>query len=749
MGEGPYWAHSPNPTGHWHPLRAHLRAVGTAAEAHAAPFGGGELARLAGLWHDAGKYSPGFQAYLLRCAADPERRGRGPDHKAAGALAVRDLCRPLALALRGHHGGLGALEDLDGWLAGHARGADAPAIARAQATTRERLPELAAAGTPGLPADIRTAAQAELFLRMVFSAVVDADHADTERHFCPPRADARSGSPGMAELLTRLGADQARLPGGGGALGRARRAVYEACMAAADGPPGLYRLAAPTGTGKTRAALAFGLAHAARHKLGRVVLAVPAIALTEQAAGVYRAILGGDDARTVLEHHSGLCEGDRGDQGDEARLWRRLSTQTWDAPTVVTTTVQLVESLFAARPGRCRKVHRLAGAVLVLDEPQGLPAALAGPILAALGELCRRYGTTVLLCTATQPAFDAIPGLADLGGTDIAPDPQILLALPRRRTYDWRTGPPLDPAEIAALAEPGESALWLLNTRADARAVARAVAAGAGGEGTLHLSSALCGAHRRDVLAGAAALLAAGGPCRLVATGMGGTGLDLDFPTVLRALCPLDGIAQAGGRCNREGKLGTGRVVIFRAAGDRMPRGAYRTGADVALGLAAEALLAGTRADPEDPATARLAFARTYRALGDPDPRGIARLREAMDYPRVARAARMIDDDTEAVAVPYRDAEAREALLARLRAPGPAGPGAMRRLQPWLVAVPPGELRALRARGHVRAVRDGLWELTNTGRYDPLLGLLPATDDPAWDDPGGDDPSGADRTRAG
>ena len=157
--------------------------------------------------------------------------------------------------------------------------------------------------------------------------------------------------------------------------------------------------------------LAFALHHAREHGLRRIVLAVPYLSIIEQTVGIYRKLFAPLDDDYVLEHHS--LAGTRGPsdlEPDEAGRRARLLTENWDAPLVVTTSVQLLESLFANRPKACRKLHRLAGSVILLDEVQTLPPKLAAPTLAALSHLAHRYGASIVFATATQPAFDQLDG---------------------------------------------------------------------------------------------------------------------------------------------------------------------------------------------------------------------------------------------------------------------------------------------------------------------------------------------------
>ncbi|MHB0877704.1 MAG: CRISPR-associated endonuclease Cas3'' [Anaerolineae bacterium] len=718
-GESVCYAHSANEAGQRQSLEGHLRAVAEEAAAFAGPLGLAEVGYYLGLWHDVGKYDPEFQQYLLDAEAGLKRRG--PDHKAAGAaLAVRHL-GTLALAVLGHHGGLPSLQD--GKLALQEAG-KRPEVAQAQQRAAVEIGGLQPASRLSLPfLGTNDILGGEMLVRMLFSAFVDADALDTEQHFRPVAAEERARTVGLAELWRRFEEHQARFPSEpADVVGRVRREVYRACLAAASQPPGLFRLCVPTGGGKTLSGMGFALRHALEHGLGRVIVAVPFISITEQTADTYRAVFDRPgEPSVVLEHHSGAVT-------DDDDSWARLAAENWDAPIVVTTTVQLFESLFGNRPGATRKLHNLAGSVIILDEAQSLPGRLLRPILDGLGHLCRCCGASVVLSTATQPAFSAIPEFASsgeaagssLGGRDIVPEPERHFAALRRVSYQW----PEEATSWAAVADlmrDEPQALAIVNTKKDAMALLDALE----DPKALHLSTLLCGAHRRSVIAAVKQRLAAGEPCHLAATQVVEAGVDIDFPLVLRAEGPLDAIIQAAGRCNREGRLALGRTVVFRPEGGGMPKGAYSIGAQVTAAMRRAGML-----DPDDPATATLYFGRLF-ALIETDAEQIQTLRRALDYPEVAHRFRMIDDDTVSVIVEYGSDEERQRVqgaVERLCRGAPDARHLLRQLQPYVVSLRQRQARQLEGEGFITAVMPGLgiW----CGQYHPVRGLMATDPDP-------------------
>lgn len=696
-------------------LEDHLWGAARLAERFALVFGAGELGRLAGLWHDLGKTNPEFQEYL----AYPGKRKRGPDHSSAGAvLAEESSVAPVAFAVAGHHGGLPAFAELrDERLP--AKRSDA-GVTGALDVARASWPEIvgAAAVAPELPDFLRDGGEhtAELFIRMLYSCLVDADFLDTERHMALDKAEARAGERRREYTPARLAdvLDRAYAVEFGGLatspVNRVRAAVHDACVAAAAQPPGFFTLTVPTGGGKTLSSLAFALRHAATHGLERVIVVIPYRSIIEQTAAVYRGLLG--DA-AVLEHHSGVEV--RGDA--DTHSWADLAAENWDAPIVVTTTVQLFDSLFANRPAKCRKLHNIARSVLVLDEPQTLPAKLLDPVLDVVRELVAHYGVSAVLCSATQPAWQSRELKHALDDArELAPDPMGLFETLKRVEYEIGCTEDWGWSRVAQEMIEAEQCLAIVDTKADAMKLLDAL----DDSQTLHVSTLLCGAHRLGVLEEVRARLRRGEPCRLVSTQVVEAGVDLDFPVVLRALGPLDRIVQAAGRCNREGKCASGRVVVFQPADGASPPGEYKTGTGVARTL----LCASEPTDLHDAATYEKYFRRLYQGC-DTDAKKVQAARARLDFPRVADLFGVIEDDSVPVVVDYRrgDEQVSEplALVDRVRSGRVDTRWALRRLQPFMVGVRRRDYERLREVGDIEEVLAGLgvWR----GRYDPVRGI--------------------------
>jgi CRISPR-associated endonuclease/helicase Cas3 len=726
----PQWvAHTPskkNPR--WHLLTDHIFGVTDKAVTFAAFLDDSGLAaawaRYLGLLHDLGKFTEAFQKYLWDCHRADLGLGTRPKpgsapHKQMGALAaLEDLqgaAEMFALPIYGHHGGMEMPSETRNKVLEKTTSAEVALLRR----RAEAVDPCLAATAPDLAALVasphaRTPHAAELFLRMLYSCLTDADALDTEAHMNPDETQWREiDALGIADLRDRLRECQERDFAGAepsvqpSVVNQVRREVYDACRTAALLAPGVFALTVPTGGGKTRSGLAFALEHAAAHGLRRVIYAIPYTSIVDQTAQVFRALFGNDPG-TILEHHSAIepkairgPDGEEADGGDAPELWRRLAAQNWDAPLVVTTTVQLFESLFSNRPGACRKLHRLAQSVIVLDEVQTLPAHLLTPLTDGLKTLAANFGVTVVLCTATQPALEGkvspfLDGFASVKPIIPPTDRDRHFALLRRVRYRVETEE-WDWDRVALEMREGGSCLCILNTRRQARQLLDVLDPCRDSESVFHLSTLMCGHHRRAVLAQVRQRLKAGLPTLLVSTSLVECGVDLDFPRVLRAIGPLDRIIQAAGRCNREGRRARdeSEVVIFTPQEGGAPSGLYLTALRGTLNLHRQMQARGEEIDFDDPSLVTRYFARLYGDLQGgvdkaKDGDSVQQRRAAFDYREVAKDVKLVDEDTVSVLVtqyPGQEAEAR-AILDAAEAIGGMTRGLWRRAQPLCVSLP-------------------------------------------------------------
>jgi len=746
-----YLAHSGSPgKGDGQLLSDHLKDTACLAAKLGAPFGLDRLAFITALFHDLGKYDPRFQERL----AGKDIR---VDHSTAGAVVLRDLAKGMdpysrlvtemaAYAILGHHAGLpdrntsepscyemrikgfqnGRLDavwkneievDLDG-------------------IAPDWLKPMIRPDNPRLDFDLSVVG------RMLFSCLVDADFKNTEEFYTRlERREVDRVWPTLQALLPAFrscfGAHMAGLEQDGD-LNRLRRDILAHVRGKAGLPPGLFTLTVPTGGGKTLASLGFALDHAAAHGHRRIIYAIPFTSIIDQTADIFRRVLGDD---VVLEHHSAIEEDEaaarrQGREWPASRDKLKLAMEDWAAPVVVTTNVQFFESLFAARTSRARKLHNIAGSIIILDEAQTIPRPLLKPCVRMLDSLARLFGCTIVLCTATQPALgntgpDGEPGFPDGldldPGRELAPDPEELAARLRRARIV--PGGELDNDALVTALEGEPQALVIVNSRKHALELYRQ-AEQAGLDGLIHLTTRQCAAHRREILANVRSRLKDGQPCRVIATSLIEAGVDVDFPRVWRAEAGWDQVMQAAGRCNREGRrpLETSIVTVFSAPDYPPPREIRSLIGDTTRALK------DFQGNAQSLAAIRKFFGEVYwRAGPDLDQKEIVPAFKFggngtdFAFREVGQKFRMIESDMVPVIVPW-DEKAQDAVdkLGIDKIP----PGLIaRKLQTYVVQVPKRARELLVRYGHVafespELRADQFAVLKTRSLYGPEVGLL-------------------------
>ncbi|NII11267.1 CRISPR-associated endonuclease Cas3'' [Oleiagrimonas sp. C23AA] len=735
-----FYAHS-SPRGDrsdWQRLRDHLIQVGDYAAAFAAPFGGEELARVAGRLHDLGKYTQRFQDRL---------RGEIPkvDHATWGAVIARDRYplygHLLAYGIAGHHAGL----------ANGINGENRPALSkRLSCDYLAGLPlllddwqqEIDLPSTLSLPRHFtprpsRAMFQLTLLARMIFSCLVDADFIDTDNFYRTLEGEAPrpvGHGPSLQALRENLDVylGQPRFTPDT-EIKRRRHQILGHVRAQATRDRGLFSLTVPTGGGKTLSSLAFALDHAITHGMDRVIYVIPFTSIIEQNAQVFRDAFGalGEDA--VLEHHSAFDDSHIERQSKEKR---QLAMQNWDAPVVVTTAVQFFESLFADRPSRCRKLHHIANSVVILDEAQTLPLDLLRPCTALLDELALNYRASIVLCTATQPVLREDQGLkGGLGNVhELAPDPPTLYRQFRR--VSTRHVGTLDDVQLEQQLRGRKQVLCIVNNRRHARHLFERIEAE---DGACHLSTFMTAQHRSAMLKCIRQRLHEGQPCRLISTSLIEAGVDISLPTVLRAEAGLDAIAQAAGRCNREGTwpVEASEVQVFRPGNaDWAPPRQLQV-----FAKAFQAIEPTYRDDLLSLDAVHAYFQELYFRLGDAalddgDLLGMIQRcsYEGLPFETLAQQFQIIKTGMRPVIVPFdwesgeRDPDV-ECVLRDLA----FAPAAARKLQTRLVQVPQKAYDALWQAHAIEPIAPERYgeqfvQLVNPRLYDPRFGLH-------WDNP--------------
>lgn len=748
------FAHStdnPNAAG-WELLTDHLDLVGMMVSNFTCKFGAGNLGEVAGRLHDIGKMSAAFQSYINGNGAL-----KGPDHATAGAREANRLYgaagfgRILAYCIAGHHAGLadGGSEHVTGTLTHRLVIKPLESYAGWESHAGV-LPEKT---TIGVPAPLTVKSQypgfeRAFFIRMLFSALVDADFLATEQFYAKAKSEnvPRGLGNSLETLRDRLDKKLKDKANSDTEVNRLRGHILSHVRAQASQVPGLFSLTVPTGGGKTLTSLAFALDHAIAHGLDRIVYVIPYTSIIEQTAQVFRDAVGEDG--DVLEHHSAVEWDPKGDEqfddeGKEGLKKLRRDAENWDVRITVTTSVQFFESLFAARTSACRKLHNLAKSVIILDEAQTLPLPLLRPCMAAIETLATGYGASVVLCTATQPALSKQDGFEKglENVRELAPDPQHLYTKLKRVRVKIAPEPVSDCA-LAAELRAQNQVLCIVNRRDHARDLFAQIK---DTPGARHLTTLMCPLHRRAALADIRQDLKNKKPVRLIATSLIEAGVDVDFPTVWRAMTGLDSIAQAAGRCNREGLSKEGIVHVFDPA-EVEGRGTPAVMAQFAS--ATREVLRTHGADPLGLEAIRSYFSQVYwtkgldqldaAMLGDKpnQTRGILNAIEetasALNFPfaQIASAFRFIEDVMQPVIVPYQAKGERETVTQLVKKLSfVERPGAIaRKLALYSVPVPRNIRTGLIASGAARIIEPGKYDdhfviLENSELYSLQSGL--------------------------
>ena len=713
---------------HFHALIEHLKGTSELAGGFAAAFDNKNWGELLGLWHDLGKLSDKFQEYIRRNSGFEEGEKSGKtDHTSAAAILAKEtypgLWPPIAYCIAGHHTGLHNFTHdpgVSGDLSDRLKKQEFLDKIRAK-IPKELLVKTNLNPPIGKAVDPK---QIHLWIRMLFSCLVDADYLDTER-FMNPTSFARRGKyNSLSDLKNRFDTYMERMCKNAPSttVNSIRSRILQDCIKSGELTPGFFSITVPTGGGKTLSSMAWAIVHALKYHKKRIIFAIPYTSIITQTAQIYRSVFSDDN---VIEHHSNIDE-------DTNTQQRKLTAENWDAPIVVTTNVQLFESLFANKTSRCRKLHNLVNSVIILDEAQMLPPEFLHPILTTLKGLVDDYGVSVLFSTATQPAltgriggkgqysFDGIPSesvreiVPNMDG--LALDlKRVAIQLPQNinETVDW--------SAIADELHQYEQVLCIVNTRNQCRELHELMP-----NDTLHLSRLMCTAHIMDIIDEIKLRLKEDKPVRVISTQLIEAGVDIDFPVVYRAIAGLDSIAQCAGRCNREGKLNKenrlGLMKVF-VPSKGTPIGLMRKGADTLKEMLPN------RSDREnsllEPKFFQEYFRLFYSKIDNFDKPDIKSLlwndagQMKFQFATAARDFRLIDDkNAQTILVEYKDGGD---LIQLLKRKG-TEPWLMRKLQRYTVSVNERDFAEIRKAGLIVELH-GCWIQEYSKLYNQHSGL--------------------------
>lgn len=688
-------------------LKDHLQGAARIAAAFAESFGKGEWGYCAGLLHDIGKYA---LAFLEKLEKNSDQR---VDHSTAGAqvcLEKGGLYGILSYCIAGHHAGLPDYGDRR--TASTLMGRAVKKVEDYQAYKQEiQIPELKTA-----PFDLQKTKNPDfslsVFIRMLFSCLVDADFLDTEAFMKAGQVERDSGE-SMDVLFEKLkqyihgwleNTETETING-------RRTEILTHCLEKGKKEKGMFRLTVPTGGGKTIASLAFALQHAVENHMERIIYVVPYTSIIEQNAAVFRGILG---KQNVLEDHCNVSyESEREKEAEEWKLLQ-LAVENWDKPVVVTTNVQFFESLFANKPSKCRKLHNIANSVIIFDEAQMLPNDYLVPCTAMMEELVNNYESSIVLCTATQPALTSFfQNQREI--TELCPRMEEQFRFFRRVRFQ-NLGKLGEEALTERLAQEYQ-ALCIVNTKKSAQTLYCQLK----GEGVYHLSTTMYSSHRRRMLEQIRERLKQGEKCILIATSLVEAGVDLDFQTVYRQLAGVDSLIQAAGRCNREGKRNSEESIVSVF---QFPEKQRVPGQTQQIEVA-EILLAEGRA-PEALETVEAYFERLYHFRGESlDKKKIMEAFKDKDYQfaTVAKKFKLIEEAAGTLVIPRE--EKAEELLQQMKNSGYTKSG-MRKITQYCVQVNNRQLEKLAGAGKIRPVSadmEDFYELTEPDQYTEEMGL--------------------------
>lgn len=702
-----------------------------------------DLAYNAGLLHDFGKYRPDFQRYIL-AASGANQSGKVPPkapHAIVGAIEARRLfddpmiAETLAYCISGHHRGLYDHNEMERRLrhGEHKRWCDACE----KLTSAENL-ETADFDDVDEPDDLQMA------IRMLFSALVDADRLDTERFMTPDLSAERLRIKGnyasLSTLRERLRAKTESFRSAPDTpVNRARAYFLESCRThGAESDPGIYTLSLPTGAGKTISSMAWALEMAIRNHHDRIIYVIPYTSIITQTAMVFREIFGEEN---ILEHHSEVVveQQGEGDSNDEQMSRLKFLTENWDAPIILTTNVQFFESLFASKPAKCRKVHSIANSVIVMDEVQALPEGFLSPILSAISTLSGAFHCSILCCSATQPVYDEALSSPDDGGDYYIPLDTKGDLVPREAKYftpfdrvDYHLEPQtVTSQELAERLAAEHSVLCVVNSRKDAGQVYRALRdlPKVKADEVIHLSRSMCSAHLRRAIETIKERMREGEPTKVISTQLIEAGVDLDFPCVWRAHSGLGSIIQAGGRCNREGKMEQrGQVFVFSLTDGSKSFGNIARGCNATKMLLHK--LSNKIADPTDPEVIAKYYRLYFRDIPDFDTEGIGKDLtddpEDINFESAAEHFKLIDDKgTFPVIVPYM--EEGKALVRKIRNHEILSREDYHRMQEYSVSLRQGDYTTLLGHGNIEQIpwgEDFISVLVDDNCYDSVAGVV-------------------------
>lgn len=688
----------------------HQKGVADLASKFAGEFGMAEWGHVLGLLHDKGKERKTFQQHIQKESGyAPDIKVEGDySHAYVGALIAKEL----------FNSPYPYYQIIDNILMGHHRGlydhGDKEEILKKEIpndVSVESLDEKLNMPSLGSAKDVH------LFIRMLYSCLVDADYLDTERFMMPEQSLLRSVKSTVEELLLKLEVylDELKRNASDTEVNRIRNEVQQYCIDTSENNVDFYSLTVPTGGGKTLSSVLWALRHAKKNGLKRIIIAIPYTSIITQTAAVLQNIFGDEN---VLEHHSNV------NLTDESRSTQslKLATENWDYPIIVTTNVQLFESLFSNKPSVCRKLHNIVNSVLILDEVQTLPMEFLRPIVDTLDTLKRVFKVSVLFTTASQPVLSGrIEGTNPLVSFDALPQineiiPQVANLHDRLRRVKLEIDDtPQSYDDIAEKIAQHSRVLCIVNTRKDAKEIYSRLPE----EGMcFHLSRMMCPAHVRETIEMIKEALRSDSNkiVRVVATQLIEAGVDIDFPVVYRHEAGLDSILQAAGRCNREGRLELCTTHVFTLQ-NRLPLGFITQTNNARKNMVGDY-------DWFSPKAMTEYFRQLHARIGSFDKAQIRSLlyTQELQFEEASNKFQLIDDSTTSIVVNWERKNV-DSLIEHLQSEG-FSYSLMKEMAQYSMNVRNKDLKILLEAGVIEEIKEGVLFIRDTDFYDEKIGLI-------------------------
>lgn len=547
-----------------------------------------ECAYLAGLIHDMGKSKSDFLKYLRKMSEDPKSIKRGSvNHSFAGVryilerwhsgneLGYPEICAEILAAACGSHHGLfdcfgkncenGFIHRLEKTDINYEESAEnyiSQCISEKELdlhfknSAAEMMPvlqkiyEMSSSAADPEEADREMYFYTGLLVRLLSSALMEGDRRDTAEFMRgidlpSPASDMRQT---WNDCLHRAEARLESLSSDSD-INRARREISDRCAVFAENRGGVYRLNVPTGSGKTLSSLRYALHHAAKWQKSRIIFTAPLLTIIEQNAAEIRKYVGDDSL--ITEHHSNVI---RPEEGNEQLDELEFFTESWSSCIIITSLVQLLNTLFDGKTGSVRRFHSLCNSVIVIDEVQTVPPKMLTFFNLAVNFLSEICNATVILCSATQPALEQTEHSLLNQPESIVPYSERLWAAFERTEIIDAGVLRLDeiPDMIRETMNEADSLLVVCNKKDEAEKLFRSMRCAEWK--CFHLSAAMCTAHRRRTLERLKYELSGGEKTLCISTQVIEAGVDISFQRVIRFSAGMDSIVQSAGRCNRNGE---------------------------------------------------------------------------------------------------------------------------------------------------------------------------------------------------